>query len=101
MKIDFEGINKSDVDELLTADKYEMLNEELIDVDMQCANEKDTPVEMQQNLTSQNLSKAMDLVDEIRKIFYANGNNPILTAKTSQNNVYPQSFEEFQQIIYT
>uniref|UniRef100_A0A1B0B5M7 Uncharacterized protein n=1 Tax=Glossina palpalis gambiensis TaxID=67801 RepID=A0A1B0B5M7_9MUSC len=81
MKIDFEGINKSDVDELLTADKYEMLNEELIDVDMQCANEKDIPVEMQQNLTSQNLSKAMDLVDEIRKIFYANGNNPILTAK--------------------
>uniref|UniRef100_A0A1B0AC75 Uncharacterized protein n=1 Tax=Glossina pallidipes TaxID=7398 RepID=A0A1B0AC75_GLOPL len=47
----FKGTNDLDIDDLLTADKYEMFNEELMTLDMQCADKKDTTVEEQQNLS--------------------------------------------------
>ena len=65
----FEGMDETDIDELL-ASHHEMSNEELMQLDLEIANEEDSPGSLErQNLTSQQISKAMSLIDEAMRIF--------------------------------
>uniref|UniRef100_A0A1A9VE90 Uncharacterized protein n=1 Tax=Glossina austeni TaxID=7395 RepID=A0A1A9VE90_GLOAU len=67
-----EGMNELDIDQFLTADNYELSNEELMNLDIQCADRKGRPVEQTRSFTLQKLCKTMSLIDEALEIFSRN-----------------------------
>ena len=71
----FEGMEELDINELLRSHNQEVFNEELLQLDLQFANEEgdsdpSTGISEKQNLTSKQISKAMRLIDEAMEIFF-------------------------------
>jgi len=68
-KSNFEGMEETDINELLSSHNQEFSNKELLQLELQIANEEDDSdssieISKEQNLTSQQISKAMCLIDE-------------------------------------
>ena len=70
----FEGMEETDINEILTSHNQELSNEELLQLELQFANKEDDSdrsiqIFEEQNLTSKQISKAMCLIDEAMEIF--------------------------------
>ena len=93
-------MEEPDINELLTSHNQEFSNEELLQLDLQFANEKgDSSIEIseKQNLTSKQISKAMRLIDEAMEIFLKNDPDSETSIKVSQAvatniNCYKESY---------
>uniref|UniRef100_A0A1A9W413 DDE-1 domain-containing protein n=1 Tax=Glossina brevipalpis TaxID=37001 RepID=A0A1A9W413_9MUSC len=73
----FEGMEETDINELLTSHNQEFSNKELLQLELQFINEKgnsDRSIEIseKQILTSKQIFKAMRLIDEAMEIFLKN-----------------------------
>lgn len=85
----FEGMEETDINELLTSHNQELSNEELLQLELQFANEEDDSdrsieISEEQNLTSKQISKAMCLIDEAMEIFLKNDPDSGRSFKVSQ-----------------
>lgn len=82
----FEGMDEVDINELLASHNQEMSNEELMQLDLEIANEEDSSLDIseRQNLTSQQISKAMNLIDEAMEIFSKNDPDSERSSKVSR-----------------
>jgi hypothetical protein len=62
----FEGMDETDINELLVSHNQDMSNEELMQLDLEIADEEESSLDICERriLTSQQLSKAMSLIDE-------------------------------------
>ncbi|UYV77412.1 CENPBD1 [Cordylochernes scorpioides] len=85
----FEGIEETDINELLTSHNQEFSNKELLQLELHFANEEDDSnrlieISKEQNLTSKQISKAMCLIDEAMEIFLKNDPDSGRSLKVSQ-----------------
>ncbi|UYV62516.1 CENPBD1 [Cordylochernes scorpioides] len=69
----FEGMEETDINELLTSHNQEFSNKELLQLELHFANEEDDSdrlieISKEQNLTSKQIFKAMCLIDEAMEI---------------------------------
>ncbi|UYV84508.1 CENPBD1 [Cordylochernes scorpioides] len=73
----FEGMEETDINDLLTSNNQEFSNKELLQLELHFANEEDDSnrlieISKEQNLTSKQISKAICLIDEAMEIFFKN-----------------------------
>ncbi|KAK2579997.1 hypothetical protein KPH14_010762 [Odynerus spinipes] len=85
----FEDMEETDINELLTLHNQEFSNEKLLQLELQFANEEgdsDRSIEIseKQNLTSKQISKVMCLIDEAMEIFLKNDPDSGRSFKVSQ-----------------
>jgi len=88
-KSNFKSMEETDINELLNSHNQEFSNEELLQLELQIANEEDDSdssieISKKQNLTSQQISKAMCLIDEGMDILLKNDPDSERSLKVSQ-----------------
>ncbi|UYV65574.1 TIGD1 [Cordylochernes scorpioides] len=84
-----DGMEETDINELLTSHNQEFSNKKLLQLELHFANEEDDSdrlieISKEQNLTSKQISKAMCLIDEAMEIFLKNDPDRGRSLKVSQ-----------------